>query len=280
MNRSVIDALRLLDIVMISRRINDEWLLNMMMDATKNEDARVWVMVWLVMWMVLLIRDHIHSTLSRIPFMVDSQTTRSPSLTVPLVRLTYTWDGSKIPTRRPEYRGYFDSEQAVTSSMFTERGIDPSRVPIPIVVESSDIKRFQWLTTTELPKKDRKMMIVLDSLGAFDWERTDTADGKTTRDMTQIGLWSQLSEHSDQVGPLVFRWSTNHTYAVVGSMFPTKEMGGGSGLKYAASTIVYLTKKRSRKNRCNQQHHSPQTPQVSYDQGELDGWCNAWPRKD
>jgi hypothetical protein len=28
---------------------------------------------------------------------------------------------------------------------------------------------------------------------------------------------------------------TNHTYDVVGSMFPTKEMGGGSGLKYAAS---------------------------------------------
>ena len=26
---------------------------------------------------------------------------------------------------------------------------------------------------------------------------------------------------------------TNHTYDVVGSMFPTKEMGGGSGLKYA-----------------------------------------------
>ena len=25
---------------------------------------------------------------------------------------------------------------------------------------------------------------------------------------------------------------TNHTYDVVGSMFPTKEMGGGSGLKY------------------------------------------------
>ena len=26
---------------------------------------------------------------------------------------------------------------------------------------------------------------------------------------------------------------TNHTYDVIGSMFPQKEMGGGSGLKYA-----------------------------------------------
>ncbi len=37
---------------------------------------------------------------------------------------------------------------------------------------------------------------------------------------------------------------TNHTYDVIGSMFPQKEMGGGSGLKYAASTIVYLSKRK------------------------------------
>ncbi|BCU94789.1 MAG: hypothetical protein CM15mV6_1550 [uncultured marine virus] len=39
---------------------------------------------------------------------------------------------------------------------------------------------------------------------------------------------------------------TNHTYDVVGSYIPTKEMGGGSGLKYAASTIVYLSKKKEK----------------------------------
>ena len=39
---------------------------------------------------------------------------------------------------------------------------------------------------------------------------------------------------------------TNHTYDVIGSMFPTKEMGGGSGLKYAASTIIYLSKKKDK----------------------------------
>jgi RecA/RadA recombinase len=37
---------------------------------------------------------------------------------------------------------------------------------------------------------------------------------------------------------------TNHTYDQVGSMFPTKEMSGGAGLKYAASTIVFLSKKK------------------------------------
>jgi hypothetical protein len=37
---------------------------------------------------------------------------------------------------------------------------------------------------------------------------------------------------------------TNHTYDVIGSYVPTKEMGGGSGLKYAASTIIYLKKRK------------------------------------
>ena len=39
---------------------------------------------------------------------------------------------------------------------------------------------------------------------------------------------------------------TNHTYDVIGAYVPTKEMGGGSGLKYAASTIIYLGKKKEK----------------------------------
>ena len=41
---------------------------------------------------------------------------------------------------------------------------------------------------------------------------------------------------------------TNHTYDVVGSMFPTKEMGGGSGLKYAA-LFYRLSLKEERERR-------------------------------
>jgi len=39
---------------------------------------------------------------------------------------------------------------------------------------------------------------------------------------------------------------TNHTYDVIGSYVPTKEMGGGSGLKYASSTIIYLSRKKEK----------------------------------
>ena len=40
---------------------------------------------------------------------------------------------------------------------------------------------------------------------------------------------------------------TNHTYDVVGSMFPTKEMGGGSGLKYAVFLLLYIFLKEKKK---------------------------------
>jgi RecA/RadA recombinase len=39
---------------------------------------------------------------------------------------------------------------------------------------------------------------------------------------------------------------TNHVYDVVGAYVPTKEISGGSGLKYAASSICMLTKKKDK----------------------------------
>ena len=93
-------------------------------------------------------------------------------------------------------------------------------------------------------------MLCLDSLGMLSTtkEVEDTADGKETRDMTRAQvLKAAFRVLTLKLGrakvPMVV---TNHTYDVVGSMFPTKEMGGGSGLKYAASSIVYLSKKKEK----------------------------------
>ena len=93
-------------------------------------------------------------------------------------------------------------------------------------------------------------MFVLDSLGMLSTtkEMEDTADGKETRDMTR----SQIVKAAFRVLTLklgkakVPMIMTNHTYDVIGSMFPQKEMGGGSGLKYAASNIVYLSKRKEK----------------------------------
>jgi len=145
---------------------------------------------------------------------------------------------------------YFDSEQAVTSEMIKDRHIDTKRIAVMPV---STVEEFRHQAISIVDKynesKDKKpMMIVLDSLGMLSTtkEMTDTADGKDTRDMTRAQVikatFRVLTLKLGAAGiPMIM---TNHTYASVGSMFPTKEMSGGAGLKYAASTIIYLSKKK------------------------------------
>jgi RecA/RadA recombinase len=149
---------------------------------------------------------------------------------------------------------YFDTEQAVTSSMFKDRGIDPNRIAV-FPVNTVEEFRHQAVTILDsylaLSQKEKKpMMIVLDSLGMLSTnkEMADTAEGKTTKDMTRAQVikatFRVLTLKLGKANvPLIM---TNHTYDIIGSMYPTKEMGGGSGLKYAASTIVYLSKRKEK----------------------------------
>jgi len=149
---------------------------------------------------------------------------------------------------------YFDSEQAVTSEMINGRVMDSTRIAIMPVATVEEFRRQTIVIVDEYlktPEADRKpMLMVLDSLGMLSTEKemADTAEGKSTRDMTRAQIVkSTFRVLTLKLGkahiPLIM---TNHTYAVVGSYFPTKEMGGGSGLKYAASTIIYLSKKKEK----------------------------------
>jgi RecA/RadA recombinase len=149
---------------------------------------------------------------------------------------------------------YFDTEQAVTSDMFKSRGVDPKRVAVFPVATIEEF-RHQAITIVdgylEQDVDSRKpMMIVLDSLGMLSTskEMNDTAEGKEVRDMTRAQVVkSTFRVLTLKLGkakiPMIM---TNHTYQVVGSYVPTSEMGGGTGLKYAASTIVYLSKKKDK----------------------------------
>lgn len=149
---------------------------------------------------------------------------------------------------------YFDTEQAVTSEMFTTRGVDPSRVAVFPVATIEEFKT-QCVGIVdkilEMDEAERKpMMIVLDSLGMLSTEKemNDSAEGKNVRDMTRAqGVKATFRVLTMKLGkakiPLIM---TNHVYAVIGSYVPMQEMGGGTGLKYAASTIVYLSKKKEK----------------------------------
>ena len=99
-------------------------------------------------------------------------------------------------------------------------------------------------------KEKPPMVFVLDSLGnlSTDKEMADIADGKDTRDMTRAqlvrGAFRVLTLKLGKAKvPLIV---TNHVYDVVGSYVPMKKMGGGSGLEYAASTIIFLSKKKDK----------------------------------
>ena len=149
---------------------------------------------------------------------------------------------------------YFESESAITKQMVIDRGIDPERMVIVPVTTVQEFRTQALKVLDRYMQQDvdirRPLFLCLDSLGMLSTtkEVEDTAEGKETRDMTRAQVLKAAFrvltlKLSKAKVPMVV---TNHTYDVVGCMFPTKEMGGGSGLKYAASSIVYLSKKKEK----------------------------------
>ena len=149
---------------------------------------------------------------------------------------------------------YFESESALSRELIESRGIDASRM---MIVPITTVQEFRTQSIRILDKylqqdqaTRKPLMFVLDSLGMLSTtkEVEDAEAGKETRDMTRAqivkSIFRVLTLKLGKANvPLLV---TNHTYDVVGSYIPTKEMGGGSGLKYAASTIVYLSKKKEK----------------------------------
>ena len=149
---------------------------------------------------------------------------------------------------------YFDTESAITREVLESRGVDTKRTVVlnVVTIEEFRTKALQAVDKyLKMNEADRQpMMFVLDSLGMLSTEKeiTDALDDKQVRDMTKSqlvkGAFRMLTLKLGQAKvPLIV---TNHTYDVIGSYVPTKEMGGGSGLKYAASTIVYLSKSKEK----------------------------------
>ena len=149
---------------------------------------------------------------------------------------------------------FFESESAVTKELIEDRKIDSKRMAIMPV---TTVQEFRHQAITVIDKynsqdpSDRKpLLLILDSLGMLSTtkEMEDTAEGKETRDMTRAQIVKAVFRVLTlKLGkakvPLII---TNHTYDVVGSMFPKKEMGGGSGLKYASSSIIYLSRRKEK----------------------------------
>ena len=159
-----------------------------------------------------------------------------------------------LDTNPDAYCLYFDTEAAINKGLLESRGIDLNRVAVVNVVTVEEF-RSKALKAVDMylkkPEDQRKpCMFVLDSLGMLSTNKEieDTLNDKMVRDMTKSqlikGTFRMLTLKLGQANiPLIV---TNHTYDVIGAYVPTKEMGGGSGLKYAASTIIHLSKKKEK----------------------------------
>ena len=149
---------------------------------------------------------------------------------------------------------YFDSESAVTSDMFQNRGLDENRVwhfPVDTIEEfrTQIIRILDNLIKTK--EQDRKpLLIILDSLGmlASSKELDDALSDKQVRDMTKSQVIKSVFRIiTSKLGKLkVPMIVTNHTYKTMNPYGEATDMGGGSGLKYAASTIIHLSKSKEK----------------------------------
>jgi RecA/RadA recombinase len=153
----------------------------------------------------------------------------------------------------------YDTEQAITKKMMTDRGIPADRVMLVEPVTIQDFKENVLDITDEInTSKDDvpPMMMILDSLGQLSTnkEQANSRDPKKkdVKDMTRPGLVKEAFRMiryglARAKIPMIV---TNHVYANVGGYGPKKTISGGSGLLYTADTILMLSKaKQETKNK-------------------------------
>lgn len=148
---------------------------------------------------------------------------------------------------------YFDSESAITKKLLVDRGIDVTRVVLLDVATVEDF-RTKALKAADMyakkPEEERiPMLFILDSLGMLPTtkEVQDTLDDKQVRDMSKAqlikGTFRMLTMRLGKANiPMIV---TNHTYQTM-SLYGGPEVSGGSGFKYAASTIIMLSKSKEK----------------------------------
>jgi RecA/RadA recombinase len=152
---------------------------------------------------------------------------------------------------------YFDTEGAIKPNMVIDRGLPEDRFQLKKV---NTLEQFRLETVRIVndymtyAEEDRPpMLMVLDSLGNIstikEIEEAAVDIDKQKKDMTKAQLvrsvFRVLSIKLEEANiPLIV---TNHVGVKIGArvragMPPPIEMSGGEGLKFAASTILILTK--------------------------------------
>lgn len=144
---------------------------------------------------------------------------------------------------------FFESEGAVNKEYLEKRKIDTNRV---VLVSVKSVEEFRHQSTNfvknylqDAVENRPKVLMCLDSLGMLPSEKEvrDAEEGNDKSDMTRPKIIKSLFRilTVDLARANIPFIVTNHVYATM-DMYGNPEMGGGSGLKYAGSTILYLSK--------------------------------------
>ena len=148
---------------------------------------------------------------------------------------------------------YFDTEKAIDPLLLAQKNIDPNRIIISNVVTIEEFRSRALKAVDSYLKKPeserRPLFIVLDSLGMLSTNKeiSDALESKDTRDMTKAqlakGAFRMLTLKLGEAKiPMIVN---NHLYSSM-SMYSPKDMSSGSGLKFAASTILYISKSKEK----------------------------------
>lgn len=147
----------------------------------------------------------------------------------------------------------FESEGAIKKSTLEDRNIDIERVDLLPIGTIEEFK-FQCNKVIdsygEIPKNDRPpLLIALDSLGMLsnNKEMGDTEAGEDKADMG--GHAKRIKSTFRIIRQKLAKYNiplflTNHIFADPSSFVPSKKISGGSGIKYAADSILMLSKKK------------------------------------
>ena len=136
--------------------------------------------------------------------------------------------------------------------MIESRCIDSQRM---VLFPVSTIEEFRTQACRIVDKymkesKREPMMFVLDSLGMLSTSKEidDISNDKQVRDMTKSQtIKSVFRIITSKLGKLKIPMIvTNHTYKTMNPYGDPTDMGGGSGLKYTASQIIFLSKKKDK----------------------------------
>lgn len=147
---------------------------------------------------------------------------------------------------------YNDTEGRIDKVMLEKRGVDVSRVQMayPKTIEHFKNVNHQILEVyRERSAKDPfPLLIVADSLTQLPSVK-ELADADADKEVGDQGLRAKAWRSAFRVlrQPLsmakVPMFCTNHTYKSTG-MFPTTEVAGGGGFKYAADIILLIGKRK------------------------------------